>query len=62
MRKLELALYAEGSTDYLFLPPIIARTAQDILTQHTQQQITVEPIEAIEVDNEIPTKHHLVAH
>ena len=33
VRKLELALYAEGSTDYLFLPPIIARTAQDILTQ-----------------------------
>ncbi len=50
MKKLELALYAEGSTDQLFLPPVIVRTAQYILAQHAQQEVTVEPIEVIEID------------
>lgn len=50
MKRLELALYAEGSTDHLFLPPVIVRTAQHILAQYAKQEVIVEPIEAIEVD------------
>jgi hypothetical protein len=49
VKRLELALYAEGSTDQLFLPPVIVRTAQYILAQRTQQEVIIEPIEAIEV-------------
>jgi hypothetical protein len=36
MKMLLLALYAEGSTDARFLPPIIRRTAEKIIAQHGQ--------------------------
>ncbi len=41
MKQLVLALYAEGTTDYLFLPPVIQRTVIQVLRQHEQQQINV---------------------
>lgn len=45
MSVLVLALYAEGSTDDRFLPPIIQRTAERIITQYGQDFVDVsEPI------------------
>lgn len=45
MRMLVLALYPEGSTDARFLPPIIRRTAERIITQHGQDIVDVsEPM------------------
>jgi len=42
---LVLALYPEGSTDARFLPPIIRRTAERIITQHGQDIVDVsEPM------------------
>jgi len=42
MRQLSLALYAEGSTDGFFLPPIIVRSAQGILSKLDQLGIDVQ--------------------
>ena len=45
MKMLLLALYAEGSTDARFLPPIIRRTAERIIAQHGQDFVDVsEPM------------------
>jgi len=41
MRQLTLALYAEGSTDGDFLPLLIERTTQDILSQYDSQPTQV---------------------
>src|SRR6266581_1532146 len=41
MKMLLLALYAEDSTDARFLPPIIRRTAERIITQHGQDLVDV---------------------
>ena len=47
MRVLVLGFYAEGSTDYDFLPPIILRTAEKILAQYERSvmdEAVVSPI------------------
>ena len=43
MSVLVVALYAEGSTDDRFLPPIIQRTAERIIAQYGQN-IVVPPL------------------
>jgi hypothetical protein len=42
MKRLVLALYAEGSTDERFLPPVIQRTAEQLLTRYEKQIIDIE--------------------
>jgi hypothetical protein len=45
MSVLVVALYAEGSTDDRFLPPIIQRTAESIIAQYGQNVVDVlEPV------------------
>jgi hypothetical protein len=41
MRYLELALFAEGPTDYRFLSPILRRVTEDICCQHAKQSVDV---------------------
>jgi hypothetical protein len=41
MRYLELALFAEGPTDYRFLSPILRRVTEDICCQHAKQSVEV---------------------
>jgi hypothetical protein len=41
MKRLVLALYAEGTTDEQFLPPIIRRPTESILRQHEQHVANV---------------------
>lgn len=49
MNVLVLGLYAEGPTDYDFLPPVIRETAMQILAQHEQFEMDtlVLPIEPL---------------
>ena len=47
MKNVALALYAEGSTDQLFLPEVIRRTAKQNLIQSGQQYIDVKPVDPI---------------
>ena len=44
MNVLVLALYAEGSTDNRFLPPIIQRTAERIITEYGQDLVDVSEL------------------
>jgi hypothetical protein len=41
MRYLELALFAEGPTDYRFLSPILRRVTEDICCQYAKQSVEV---------------------
>ena len=36
-----LGLYAEGSTDYDFLPSVIRRTTEQVLMQHDRNEMEV---------------------
>lgn len=49
MSRLSLALYCEGSTDNRFLPPIIVKTARNILDEHYLKHIAVSAPGLIEV-------------
>lgn len=51
MKRLVLALYAEGTTDYLFLPAVIRRTAIQVLKEYEQQQMDVLVPRAIIFEN-----------
>ena len=44
MKMLILALYPEGSTDARFLPPIIQRTAERIITQYGHNDVDVSKL------------------
>jgi hypothetical protein len=39
MRELEIAFYAEGSTDHLFLPPVIQRTIELVIGEKGYKNI-----------------------
>ena len=41
MRYLELALFAEGATDYRFLSPILRRVTEDICCQYAKQPVDI---------------------
>ncbi len=43
MSMLVLGLYAEGSTDHDFLPPVIQKTAERILAEHDQCEMETFP-------------------
>lgn len=45
MKNVAVALYAEGSTDQLFLPEVIRRTAKQNLNQSGQPYIDVQPVD-----------------
>lgn len=47
MKSVAVALYAEGSTDQLFLPEVIRRTAKQNLNQSGHQYIDVKPVDPI---------------
>jgi hypothetical protein len=47
MRNPVLALYAEGSSDHLFLPIVIQRTSKQLLDQYKQMAIRVLPVKSI---------------
>lgn len=47
MKNVAMALYAEGTTDLLFLPEVIRRTAQQNLNKSDQQYIDVKPVDLI---------------
>ncbi|SRR5260370_23723403 len=56
MRVLVLGLYAEGSTDHDFLPPVIQKTAERILAQHEQCEVEalvfpIEPSKSVKKDH-----------
>src|SRR5438876_981581 len=42
MKRLELALYAEGATDALFLPPVIQRTLEQLLENEGQDYVQID--------------------
>jgi hypothetical protein len=47
MKSLLLGLYAEGHSDYLFLPAVIQRTSRWLLEQHKQMEVRTLPIKSI---------------
>jgi hypothetical protein len=47
MENVAVALYAEGSTDQLFLPELIHRTVKLSLSQSGQPYIDVKPVDSI---------------
>jgi hypothetical protein len=47
MESIAVALYAEGSTDQLFLPDLIRRTVKQSLSQSGQPYIDVKPVDPI---------------
>src|SRR6266849_7867978 len=47
MRSLVLALYAEGPSDYHFLPTVIRRTSIQLLEQHKRIGVSIGPIKPI---------------
>lgn len=49
MKTISLALYCEGSTDRHFLPFIIQRTAQDILTRRATHFVDALPVVVMDV-------------
>ncbi|HLX41179.1 MAG TPA: hypothetical protein VKR42_11650 [Ktedonobacteraceae bacterium] len=49
MAELALALYAEGTTDDVFLPLIIQRTSRMILAQYGQNRVQVVQVEPIKL-------------
>jgi hypothetical protein len=50
MDQLQLGLFAEGSTDDRFLPSIIYRTSQRILTEHNKNEVyDIKPIKLIKL-------------
>ncbi|MCI3918644.1 DUF4276 family protein [Paenibacillus sp. TRM 82003] len=51
MRNLTIALYAEGSTDYRFLPILIQRTAEKILCENHSPDVSV--LEPLPIDKNI---------
>jgi hypothetical protein len=54
--RLALALYAEGNTDYRFLPLIIQRTSRQILAEHKRSNVNVDRVEAIRPLEKGPTR------
>ncbi len=49
MRTLSLALYCEGNTDKLFLPGIIQRTAEKLLSKHATNDVDLLPVFVVDV-------------
>jgi hypothetical protein len=49
MSTLSLALYCEGNTDKHFLPGIIERTAERLLSKHATKYVEVLPVIAVDV-------------
>ena len=51
MRNLTIALFAEGSTDYRFLPVVIQRTAEKILCENLSPDVSV--LEPLPIDKNV---------
>lgn len=47
MQYLDLALYAEGKTDYQFLSPLLQRLCEDLCAQEARQSVEVSPVLAL---------------
>lgn len=60
MKQLVLALYAEGTTDQLFLPSIIQRTTIQVLRQHEHQQINVLTPRAVHLEKAPATRDECI--
>lgn len=55
MRYLGLALYAEGPTDYYFLPPVLVRLCEELCLRHAVE--TVEIGSVLALDDSARTRH-----
>lgn len=60
MKQLVLALYAEGTTDQLFLPSIIQRTTIQVLRQYEHQQINVLTPRAVHLEKAPATRDECI--
>lgn len=60
MTELALALYAEGTTDDVFLPLVIQRTSRMILDQHGRNRIQVVQVETIKFHKETSARDQCI--
>lgn len=60
MAGLTLALYAEGTTDDVFLPLIIQRTSRVILNQYGQNLVQVVQVEPIKLHEKTPARDQCI--